>query len=121
MVVTENYGFGLQAAFASEEGAKFTTAKEAAIAAQNAGYGFIVAFRQAGNRLYKSILAWDAKVISFNEACQIYGKDPEKMNIVLCCESTTVFIISPVGANMEEIIFPFTPFNRLTMVKLSEL
>lgn len=120
-MVTEKYGFGLQAAFAIEEEAKFTNATEAAIAAQNVGYGFIVAFRQAGNRVYKSILAWDAKVISFNEACQLYGKDPEKMNIILCSPSTTVFIISPVGANMEEILFPFTPFNRLTMVKLSEL
>lgn len=123
MVPTITYGFGSQAALdPKEEAQKFENKKEAAQAAMSMGYSFIVEYKKLSNgEVYKSILTWDAKVISHEEAKKLYGKEPDKMNIIINAKPTAVFIVTPIGANAEEIVFPFTPFNRLAMVHYTDL
>ena len=112
------YGFGLNTVLSGEEAQKFASATECAKQAVAEGYGFIMRYAQNGN---KAVIAWNARVVSKEEALELYQSDGDKRTI-LNRSRAKVWIILPVKG-FSDILIPFGE-NRVRAfyaVKLEEL
>lgn len=115
------YGVGLDAAVGSETIMKFCTPEEAAASAVERGIGFIVEYQyRDGKPVKRTILGWNIRILSYKEAIKQYSGDKNKMNIIALSHPSTVFIVSLLGREKDEVIFPFC-VEALRVVKLGSL
>lgn len=112
------YGFGLNTVSAGEEAKKFESATDCAKRAAVEGYGFIMRYSQSGD---KTIIAWNARVVSKDEALELYMCDGDKRTI-LNSSRAQVWIILPVEGYSDILIaFGENHVRAFHAVKLDEL
>lgn len=107
----KKYVFSREAALCTKEEKGIGCMSCAIQCAVAAGYGFVI---EINNRV-KTIYAWDFEVVSYDEACQRFGYDSEKMLAILGAKKTGVFIVAKAGGT-DTVLFPFRPFRRLMKI-----
>lgn len=112
------YGFGLNTVLAGEEAKKFDSATACAKQAVAEGYSFIMRYSQKGD---KTVIAWNARVVSKDEALELYMCDGDKRS-QLNRSRAKVWIILPVEG-FSDILIPFGEdrVRAFYAVKLDEL
>lgn len=96
------YGFGINTVLTGEEVVKFASAAECAKQAVAKGYSFIIGYNQNGA---KTVISWNARVVSREEALHHYMCDGDKRTI-LRSSRAKVWIICPVEG-FSDILIPF--------------
>ena len=86
------YGFGLNTVLTGEEAKKFESATDCAKRAAVEGYSFIMRYSRNGD---KTVIAWNARVVSKDEALEHYWNDGDK-RAILNSSRAKVWIILPV-------------------------
>lgn len=99
--------------------------REVAIQAKTEGFGFIQQNSVRNGCTHTLILAWNIKVLSYQEAKDLYK---DNIDILTTIEShwiarkSKVFLIAPVPEELGSIdIFPFDLIDELRVVKFEDL
>ena len=115
-MAVRHYVFGREAALCTgKEDQDFGCMCTAISCAVRSGYSFII---EVDGR-DKAVYAWDFEVLSYNEACQRFGFDAEKMVTILGASKKEVFILAKAGGT-DTLLFSFKGFKRLVKINPEE-
>lgn len=112
------YGYGHNVLWSEKEIQKFTSAAICAQKASASGYSFIMGYAQNGD---KAIFAWNARVVSKEQALDLYWNDGDKRPFI-AGSSAMVWIIIPMNG-CSDILIPYgeNGVRAFYAVKLDEL
>ncbi len=99
--------------------------RETAIRAKIEGFGFIQQNSVRWNRTHTIILAWDIKVLSYQEALECYKDNTDIVSVIEShrkAHGSQVFLIAPLPEELGSVdIFPFDMVDELRVVRFEDL
>lgn len=99
--------------------------KETAIRAKTEGFGFIQQNSMRGSYTHTVILAWDIKVLSYQEALEQYKDNQDIVSVIEShhkARKSQVFLIAPLPEEPGGVdIFPFDLVDELRIVRFEDL